>query len=84
MTTEKFVEENKKDLETLGLLFFLLLNLDFQTMSNEPSPTLLYVLQHEDSGTLGLKKTITQLIFEANTQGVPLVNTGFCESILRM
>jgi peptidoglycan/xylan/chitin deacetylase (PgdA/CDA1 family) len=81
---ESFAQENKEDLQKLGLLFMQMLAADFKTLPNQPSPTLQFILRHDSMKTLGTRKGVTRLIHELKDHGVPLVTDVSGESILKL
>lgn len=82
--TVKFVEENAEDLRILGLLFCRLLQADMYVLSTKPSATLASVITLNNTGKLGIAKSIGQLIDELRDTGEPILTDGSGGSILRL
>lgn len=77
-------DENADDLKILGLLFLRLLAADLNVMSNQPSPTLAFVLSLEQQGGIGLSKELFKLISELEKTEAPMLTDGSGGSILRL
>jgi len=79
-----FFQENRTDLEALGLLFLRLLRTDYNVLDAKPSPVLFAIMVLSQSGKLGTTKKIEELINELGTTGEEFLTDGFNGSILRL